>query len=560
MKTAIFVNMMIFHFNTKAQEYLKQNLDNFEIYDDTDYESKIKELYDQGIRRFILTITSSQVLKILPWIKSVQDATFISTTTTSTSLRNKTPNLYFVLSTEEYYIAYIQNQLQNYLSCVVYNDFTDIYIFETVRIYRTMGFPVYKLSDVKNWSIYDVIILQTITQTDIQVLLSSIKGKNKKYTVYQVGIVPYINLDVPDNVKDLIVILARPTIHPQRNSYWNEILRIPTFSLADIHLSTIPFLLSIDDETLIKLNIMSQKLSDNGITYSHYLPLNKQIKISYNIIDFQPQEEQIIWLINKQQISDYKTYNVNFISSNSKKIKKVIYTDNFSKHVVKYTNQGYKNFILDGPSDLIKPVMKLNFNNYYVCPYATSPTLRDKYDNFVFSIMNDDSFIAEDVVYHSKLNDNKVIVILSETDNIDLKSFKKSLKLNNIKYYNNVDDVPENIRKNTRIIVCVKSTYEDTLNKIYNHKIKFPKLFQFISYGAYNTLEQNQKLDLLRLNESYRCMINYPSAQPFMDSSYSYNSIPSYIDLSSNFLDVQSIIFILPWKLNYTFGLFSNTA
>lgn len=557
MKTAVFINKNLAYLNNRAEEYLKDNVKDFELYDDSNLVNNLKEQYDNGTRKFILVLLSSQTLSLLEWIKSVPDAVFICTSSKLTSLRGVAPNLYFSISSNKSFILTTAREFINYFSCVIYNDISDPFTDEAIQIYKIMGYPVYSLDDIKNWSNYDILILVTLSMDDLQTLLSAVKNINKKYNIYQHSIIPFKKLNVPDNVRNLAIILPKSTLYPQQNSYWNELIRNPEFSYGSTYLSIIPFLINIDIDTLNNLNIISNNLYINGIIFSYYIPLNTQIKILYENITFDPYDENIIWLINKKQLNDYKKRNIEFILEQTKKIKRVIFTNNFEKYVIKYSKEGYTNFILDGPSDLITPIMNLNMENYYICPIASSSALRNN-NKFVFMNMNDNSMVETELVYYNKIN--KLVFILSKSENIDLESFKNTLRKNKIKYYNDIKDIPKDIVNNIKMLICDKYSYDNILDNIDDIFTKFPNLYTISIYGQYNTQEQNKSLDKLRFNENHRCIINNNSCQTFIDSQYSSESIPPYIKYDTNFLDLQSIIYILPWELNYKFGLFSNTA
>src|SRR5579883_3376974 len=101
MKTAVFINKNLAYLNNRAEEYLKDNVKDFELYDDSNLVNNLKEQYDNGTRKFILVLLSSQILSLLEWIKSVPDAVFICTSSKLTSLRGVAPNLYFSISSNK---------------------------------------------------------------------------------------------------------------------------------------------------------------------------------------------------------------------------------------------------------------------------------------------------------------------------------------------------------------------------------------------------------------------------------------------------------------------------
>lgn len=546
------------YFSPDAQQYLKSYFPDLVLYSDQNLLADLQTEYQSGTRRFILNLLSSQIMNIMDWIQSTPDATYISPTSTVSTLRDTAKNLYFTSSSDTYYQYYLSTQFAVNITALVYDHPEDIFVQQTIQTFQKQGFLTADVNS-SDWLTFQNLILVSIDSQIYTQVNDKIRSSSMTYTLNGIDIEPPTNIQVSPNVINLVFFSPKTTLYPQTNSYWNVISKEPDFTYASPYVGVLPVLIHTPLKKLKKLQIISTSLQNNGFLPSVYLPLNP-VPIPYTLHNpnFIKPDHQLVWLINRQQKVPYKEANVRLTQDLNPKICHVRWTNNFCKWVLKYYRQGYRTFILDGPTDFIIPVQNLYLcNARFLCPRATSPTIRRSGSPFAFTLLNDTEMIQIRILGGAKFVLSKFAFIVSPNGNINLPSFIKTLQEVSISYYypDQVSQIPRDTI--TIVIVGTDQVYNDVLNYIIQHISEFPSLVRFQRYGDYITANQYNILTQHKLLGEV-CLINFNSGQIFLDSIYSQVSRPLYLPGQVNFLNLDQLIFSLPVSFLFHFGFITD--
>jgi len=506
--------------------------------------------YNKGTTKFILNILSSQILNIVPLIKQLSDAIFISGTSTVITVRNSSKNLYFTLP-DETYLTHFGEVIAdiNIPVTIVYDDINNIFVRNDVDIFVQTGITSVSIQNYtsESTSANNVIILISTNINIISMIIPKL-ASTKRYIIYLIELIPNFNIVYPNNIDKVTILFPKSTVSSQINSYWNQICSDFKYLISDPPYSSLPILLQYDPNVLIENFLISTKLSDNSVFFSRYLPLYPNIKLEI----LSPYKKfskckQIIWLINKTKKNNYKIRNIEF---NYKNVHIAIFTNNFKKYVQKYYCLGYRKFVLDAPTIYLLKI-PIYQDCVYICPITTDVKFRKNKENFVYCLCND-QIIVSDLIYQMSLL-TKQCVVLSNSDNTRISDYQSYLEQNNIVYvkYSNLVKIPVNT---TFIgILGTNQQCDEIINYIINSKLSINFCRRFNNYF---TSDQENKLKLY--NISYDSIINGTTFQPFLDSKYTQSVIPQRLVQQQlyNYLNISNVIFKFNVNFLYRFGYY----
>lgn len=140
--------------------------------------------------------------------------------------------------------------------------------------------------------------------------------------------------------------------------------------------NVIPLLANTKWSRLISSNLISNNLQINGFNISLYKPI-LNIDFTYNLLNsYVPKCASYIWLIDAQYVDPYLLNNMKYLSKNFNNIKKVVIGTDINSDVCKYWNKGFRQFILDTPSNVVAKVQKHKYNGgFFLCTRATNPNM-----------------------------------------------------------------------------------------------------------------------------------------------------------------------------------------
>lgn len=523
------------------------------IYDNSDTKNTILNEYSKGVRHFILSLTSEEIIMISDILNQLLDAKFVAVQSTLQTLRGTFKNVYFT-SASNIYIAYIANLFQSLNACLVYDYETNPYIIEVIDIFKKAGIPTFKFDD-SGWKSYALLVLASLDK-NIWTIVNDNVDPDRQYNIVSLQAYPDPNLVFAPNIIAMNIAFPDATVQSQQNSYWN-IISNPNakFSMTANYSNIYPLLLNVDWDTLIKFNFMSLNNFTNGFYVSKYL-LKSNIKLKYNLCNrYVNVCPKYIWLIDASYVTDWVINNLNYLKKTLPTIKRIKISTNISCDVCYYWNKGYRNFILDAPSNLVREVQKINLKqSFFVCPRSTDPTLRKIGGNCVFSLIDDNSFVNDLISTINSATLNRLYCVIGTSNNINIPLFVKQLDINGVKHVmiDELDSIPDD----TVAIISVgnDSDFQKVFNYILNNT-RFSQLTLIKKYGSYVNETQNAIL-LERGIQPDVSLINYNSSQPFLDSKYSELSRPPYLSNITFFLQLSNMLFAFNPKFLFDFGYY----
>lgn len=504
-----------------ALNYLEENTSKtYILQSNQDIRNSILSGYTNGIRKFILATSSQEIINICDLIEKYDDAMFISPSSTVISLRGKYQNLYFT-SASNYYITLVAST--NVFGCLVYDNASDPFVSEIIDIFKSYSIPVFDIMD-SGWRSYTVLFTVSITQ-NIWNLINLYNDPNVLYNIFCFEIPTPNNYQPTSNIKGITLISPNPTAQPLPNSYWNYISRIPNFSQTSNTAAILPILIQQSWNLLQGSNIISNTLQINGAIYSRYIPLFN-IDIKYNLDNNNLTCcNKYILLVDKSYYSKYTIDNISFLRNIIIEYK---ITSNISKSVSKYWTKGYRQFILDAPSTEIIAVQRLCLEGLFICTRSGDPTIRHAQSRFLYMVIDDNYMIYDRIQSLYKVTQSNAVSILGHDNNVNIINFKQtldSLGFNNVPF-NRYKTIPIS----TRLIEIVGNDdeYQECLSYFTENKDKYPQLFSIRRYGNYITEVQSKILKDVGFT-IFTVDSNYNSSQPFLDSTYSELSRPTYL-------------------------------
>lgn len=570
MKSVIISNESSTKISNEIIMYIKRKLPHVQtsVYNDINFENTIINEYNNGVRLFILYLVSQQLVTALDIFKKYTDAYFICPISNVIALRNPINNLYFTSATTEY-IKCVRDELYGFNIGLIYNDINNIFIREIIDTFNFDNtIDVMNINDAVNMPTFldyhQNLVVVTVDGNVYNKLNDYITAKpDTQFSVYGIEVFPHQNFIMPGNIINFTVIQNQQCMYPLSNSYWNYLVGNGMYNFGNSSISILPVLIDVRTDLtthIKKLNdniIISKTLRMNGALYSRYLPSFNSISIKYNTFNknvFTNTTQHYVWLIDTSQKNNNKTYNIQYTKQINPLIGDVIFTDNFGGSIWNYYTKGYRLFILDGPSSMIKTVMNLKLNDaIFVCTKSTDDAIRVVNSNFFFMVSSDitnleDKYVEEVIISHGKM---QLLLGHSDNSNIDLiKKRANELGIANI----NINDYV-NLLKNNSIIHCIGTDEEvnDLLTYIKYHFEDYRKsLTLFRKNDKEFTKYQKMILQgLLLLSDVYK---PFNSAQPFLDSDYSKNSIPNDVQLYTNLYDINAILFSFDLKFLFDFG------
>ena len=537
MTTIIFENKNISKISSEGLNFLRKNICQcsykkricecdidtiFKFYDDSNVQNDIINEYNNGSRKFVLNILSSQIVDLFSIIYLYNDAIFISGTSTVTSLRNKLSNLFFSLPTENSvsHFAYDHSKLN---SCLIYDHEEDIYVQSIIQVFADNGVPVFSIKNVDLSKPLNLIVT-SIGQDIINKILDLIP-KDKSYHLFIVEFTTPINIIYPSNIKSVTTISPKPTINAQINSYWNKISTQTETSQKHPSASIIPLCIKLKKEKLTNFFKVSTNLYKNSSVMIRYLPLYPSLNVK--IIDpykLYKYNKCIVWLF--RDINDNDKFNIEFTKKNNNNIKIIEKTTNFQKSYNKYYSMGYRYFIFD---DTDIGDIKTAKDVFIICPRIFNHYVRDKYNNFAYTMCDDVVVVSNYMIAEKNVSDGNLYVVLGQS----YKYLESVLVTLDVKFgdIHDFDKIP-----NETIIIDILGNNEectDVLNNIYNNRNKYNKITLCRKYFEYFSDTQINILNQININND--SVFSLATSQPFLDSYYSLGIIPKKLKNTSYF-------------------------
>lgn len=558
MTTIIFENKNISVISLDGLNFLRKNIcscsykkrkckcninEYFKFYDDSDIQNNIIVEYNNGSRKFVLNILSSQIMNLFPIIYLYNDAIFISGTSTVTTLRNKLNNLFFSLPTENSvdHFAYNHSKLN---SCLIYHHEEDIYVQSIIKIFSDKNIPIYSVKNI-DFNKYINLILTSTGQDIIEKILNLIP-KDKSYHLFIVEFMTPINISYPPNIKSVTTISPKPTINAQINSYWNKICTQTETSQKHPSASIIPLCIKLKKEKLIKFFKLSSNLYKNSSVMVRYLPLYPSLDIK--IIDpykLYKYNKCIVWLF--RNINNYDKFNIEFTKKNNNNIKIVEKTQDFQKSYNKYYSMGYRYFIFD---DMDIGNIKTTKDVFIMCPRIFNYNDRAKYNNFAFTMCDDITIISNYMIAEKNVSNGNLYVVLGQSYKY-LESFLSKLDIK----FGDIGDL-DKIPNETIILDIISDDRECTnvLDNIYNNREKHSKITLCRKYFEYFSDIQINILNQININ--FDSIMPLVTSQPFLDSYYSLGVIPNNLINSSYFdyINLTSPLYDMDPNFLHRFG------
>jgi hypothetical protein len=383
---------------------------------------------------------------------------------------------------------------------------------------------------------------------------------DRRYAIYSVESYPPRGIKVPANVDALNINYPKSSIITQINSTWNVISKDPDFSYSDCVTDTFSLLINQDWQLLKDLFMISLTLTQGDRFISRYLPLyNFTIKSnnSNRHVKRAAKHYCYVWLMHESYENPYSLANARYLLKTNRRLSKFRVVDDIKSAVKKYYKAGFRNFILDAPSDFIKPVQKMKLHDsLFICNRSTDPTLRVPGSNFLFALCDDDTHIQDRGYAIKYATNDHYHYILGTSDNVNIPLYRDTLVKDGLKFLN-VDEL-ENVDPEVVVLMVVgnESDYNAVLDFVTANRSKYPRLLYILKNSALTTEEQQLRLDALSLG-SNSIDVNYNSSEVFYDSEYAKISQPPYIGLKNFYftLYLSNILFRLPLEYLYDFGL-----
>lgn len=276
----------------------------------------------------------------------------------------------------------------------------------------------------------------------------------------------------------------------------------PLFSFTDPAIGCLPFLANIgemeDFNNWKILFLVSNHHIETGHIRSIYLPLIN-ITLDYNldnanIYNHQLSSNHSVWLISSDLKNREKIFNIDFLKRRGL-FHKFVFTNNFELAVKEYYRAGIKLFILDGPSQMVRPIhyqirQHIYQDALFICLRETSNDLRRAGSNFLFFTLDNKSMVENRLLVQNKANNNGLAVILCHSESIDVSKYRQYLRNNHIRYFdvNNLDKIPTNI---SIIDGCFNEKEFDLIyDYLLYHRTKFDKLRFYKIDDDYFNLDQ----------------------------------------------------------------------
>lgn len=569
LQCVIIINNSLVQITNEILDFIYNKIPQIQIkiYDDSDLDHTIINEYQSGTKLFILYLKSQQLVDHQSIFITYPNAYYICPSSNVFSLRNEIYNLYFTGASTKY-LELVESDTAGYNRGIVYNEEDNIFIEEVLEIFnsktKSESINIHDSNISSFLDKYQNILFVSSDASAYNLLADHISQKPQfNYNVYAIEIFPNDSFILPPNIVNISVAQNKHSVYPQINSRWNYLLSNGEFSYGNFVVGILPVLLNVTNSvenhiaTLVQMNIISKSLQLNGFLYSRYLKTYPDLQIKYNTINSHldgKTNQKIIWIIDSKQKSRRKLWNISYIKKINPLIHEIIFSDHFECLVCNYYLMGYRNFILDGSTQLIKPVIKLALQDaMFICTRSTDDAIRKPGSNFFFMLASDITIIEEKIaaVYHITRGRMQFLLGESDNSNIDLMRQKMNqLNIPNININELEKIVPNNIMihslgteaETNRLVVYMQQNDE----KITKSLVVYHKHETYFSDFQINTLA-NFKFRL----ENF---MKYNSCQPFLDSEYSFLSIPHNVLLYTNFYDINAVLFSLDLKFLFDFG------
>lgn len=540
-------------------QYLSLNSSaSFTISDNLNTAVTIQSDYDKGVRKFVLALYSSEILQLLPLITSLADAKFVATASTVIELRGAAPNLYFNCPSNTYIevVAEITSLFKS-IACVVYDDLSDPFVKSVVDIFAANGFATANVTDVAIWQPYRDLMVVSLDVDQIiwKIIVDNLLPLPKQYTIFSIETTPPDYVDATINITNVAIFFPISTASSQLNSYWN-IAAKPAWTISTPWYDIVPFLTNLDWDSLIQTNLISQTLQLNGTTTSRYVKdsaLHPHFNLQNPYVLTKP--TGYIWLIADQYVTPYTRANLKYLKANNPLICRIRTTSDIVHSVKKYWCQGYRQFVLQAPSDDVAKVEKLNLcGGVFVCTRSSSPTVRKPGSPFIFGLADDNTMIQDRIYGRFKTTQGKIVCVLGTSDNVNIPDFRAQLDKLAIPWVN-IDQL-DSIHHDITGVYSVGNLddFQTVLDYVIANRVKFPALASVQNYGSYITQAQYDLVQQTFPTVKNFVFNQYNSSQPFLDSEYSVISRPSYLPNDVIFFDLSNILLRFPLSFLFAFG------
>lgn len=541
-----------------ALQYLKLNSCRpFILHSNEDPTIVIRKEYARGVRQFILSTISSEIVSLLPLIQSMPDAKFVSGTSTLIALRGAAPNLYFTTASDQYVklIAFNLDFVRP-ITAVVYTDLANPYIAEVVGLLESFGYVAFSILDSR-WTTYSVLVLISLPaelETWNQ-LIAQMRPLPHRYNIFSAENSPPDSISFPSNVTNITVVYPLATVQPQINSYWNIACKSSSFSTGPPWTNSYPILINQRWKFLIQANLITTTYQRNNIYLARYLPtydLHPRFNLQNPHVLKPP--AALIWLLSSQYDNKETRANLNALRKFNPRIRKIRVVSDLGKAVQSYWACGWRQFVLQAPSVEIAQVQKLKLcGGVFICPRATDPSIRHQGSAFLFGLTDDTTMIQDKIVATARASAGKTVCLLGTSDNISIPLFQAELDRIGVSWLH-VDSI-QKLNPNTIALFVVgdKQDYAEVLDYIQANRSQYPELTKLSSYGRYIT--RSNLITWKEIGMTGESVVNnYNSSQPFLESEYSRISRPSYFSDEVYFWDLANILLQFPLDFLFAFG------
>jgi hypothetical protein len=300
---------------------------------------------------------------------------------------------------------------------------------------------------------------------------------------------------------------------------------------------------------------MATAYQRNNIFLARYLPIY-DLHPRFNLQNphvLAPVQD-LMWIISTQYYNKMTRANLCALQELNPKIRKIRVVSNVKGAVRKYWACGWRQFVLQCPSDDVIRVQKLGLcGGLFICTRATAPSIREPGSAFVFGLTDDTTMIQNEIMATARATNFETICLLGSSDNIDMRAFRSELDRSGIRWLK-VDDIQKVPPETSALfVVGTQSDYDGVLSYIKIHRGQFPTLTKLSSYGRYIT--PSNLITWADIGMSGEPVTNnYNSSQPFLESEYSTVSRPTYLPDETSFWDLSNILLRFPIDFLFAFG------